>query len=116
MGTELPVRATVQLGAIDPDEVLVECHHGLVDATGYIVDGSTVALAAVETGEDGVVRFAGSIPCSSAGRWGYTVRVVPRKEGYPLDRFETGLIAWWEDPAGAAEDAPGKHGITVHRA
>ena len=45
-----------------------------------------------------------------------TVRTVPRKEGYPLDRFETRLIAWWEDPDSSTRESPGKHGITVHRA
>jgi len=116
MGTDLPVRAKIQLGPVNTDEVLVECHHGLLDATGYIVNGDTVALKAGERDAGGSVDFTGSIPCASAGRWGFTVRVVPRKEGYPLDRFETGLIAWWEDPETAAEETPGHRGITVHRA
>ena len=43
------------------------------------------------------VIYDGGVPCRRAGLRGYTVRVVPRKDGYPLDRFETGLVTWWED-------------------
>jgi hypothetical protein len=100
MGTLLAVRALVELNGLPVDEVLVEAFHGAVDATGYIVAGETTPLAPGETRDGGVV-FSGKIPCVRAGRRGFTIRAVPRKNGYPLDRFETGLISWWNDPSDA---------------
>ncbi|MCP4571575.1 MAG: glycosyltransferase family 1 protein [bacterium] len=99
MGTSLQVRALVDLNGLPVDEVLVETYHGALDPTGYIVDGDTTPLLAGEVRDDGVV-FTGTIPCVRAGRRGYTVRAVPRKNGYPLDRFETGLVTWWDSPSG----------------
>ena len=95
MGTSLEVTARVTLGQIPADEVLVEVYHGLLDSQGEIVDGETATMFAGDTLDDGTVVFTGQIPCRRAGRRGFTVRVVPRKEGYPLDRFETGLVTWW---------------------
>jgi hypothetical protein len=60
--------------------------------------------------------FRGEIPCRRAGRRGYSVRVMPRKDGFPLDRFETGLIRWWQDPGAEPAAAPqGAPGQTVHQ-
>jgi len=97
MGTTLIVRALVDLNGLPAEEILVEAYHGALDPAGTIVDGDTTPLLPDETRDDGVV-FSGTLPCVRAGRRGYTVRAVPRKNGYPLDRFETGLITWWEDP------------------
>jgi starch phosphorylase len=97
MGSTMPVRALVALGGLAPDEVLVEVYHGPVDDRGDIAAGDTTTMTAGEARPDGVV-YEGAIPCTRAGRRGYTVRAVPRKEGFPLGRFETGLVAWWDDP------------------
>jgi glycogen phosphorylase len=97
MGTQLPVRAAVQLGNIPVDDILVEVYHGLLNSAGAIEDGETDTLFPTEELQDGAVVFSGNIACRRAGRRGFTVRAVPRKEGYPLGRFETGLIVWWEN-------------------
>ncbi|MCK9996738.1 MAG: alpha-glucan phosphorylase, partial [Candidatus Krumholzibacteria bacterium] len=117
MGSTLPVRATLQLGDIPADEILVEVYHGLLDSGGEIVNGETATLFADEDAGDGTVTFSGDIACRRAGRRGFTVRAVPRKDGYPLDRFETGLVSWWDGPSGdATEDQTGSRSISVHRA
>jgi starch phosphorylase len=97
MGSTLPIRAHVQLGDIPAEEVLVEVYHGLLDTQGNIADGETATLFPTGKATDGSVIYDGGVPCRRAGQRGYTVRVVPRKDGYPLDRFETGLVTWWED-------------------
>ncbi len=97
MGEMMQVSATLDLGGIPADEVLVEAYHGLLDTTGHIADGETTTLFANEPNPDGSVSFTGEIPCRRAGRRGFTVRVVPRKDGFPLGRFETGLVSWWND-------------------
>ncbi|MFO7610434.1 MAG: alpha-glucan family phosphorylase [Candidatus Krumholzibacteriia bacterium] len=111
MGSTLKVQALVELGGLSPDDVLVEVYHGPVDDRGDIGGGDTTTLTVGETRKDGLV-YEGAIPCTRAGRRGYTVRAVPRKEGFPLGRFETGLVAWWDDPERRPCDddqaAPGK--------
>ena len=47
-------------------------------------------------GAQGRVEYRGEIPCRRSGLRGYTIRIVPRNEKFPLDRFETGLIHWWD--------------------
>jgi starch phosphorylase len=117
MGSTVPIRATLQLGDIPSDEILVEVYHGLLDSAGEIVNGETATLFAGEAAADGTVTFSGDIACRRAGRRGFTVRAVPRKDGYPLDRFETGLVSWWEDlSGGVTENRTAAQGITVHRA
>ncbi|MCB1182891.1 alpha-glucan family phosphorylase [bacterium] len=117
MGTSLKVTAHLQLGAIPPEEILVEAYHGLVDTNGAIPDGETATLFPAGTADDGAVIFSGEIACRRAGRRGFTVRAVPRKDGFPLDRFETGLVTWWDgSEVGAPLATAGTASRTVHRA
>jgi starch phosphorylase len=105
MGATLPIRAMVHLGEIPAKEVLVEVYHGLLDPSSEISDGETATLFAGERREDGAMVFEGGVPCRRAGQRGFTVRVVPRKDGFPLDRFETGLITWWDDNGSGNSEA-----------
>jgi starch phosphorylase len=117
MGSSLTVQATLQLGDIPAEEILVEVYHGLLNSDGEIVNGEASTLFPTESANDGTVVYAGDIACRRAGRRGFTVRAVPRKDGFPLDRFETGLISWWNDPAsGTAAGSTDHSGVTVHRA
>jgi starch phosphorylase len=100
MGTNLPVQATIFLGDIDPQDVLVEVFHGLLDPGGKITAGEAATLFPGERIPGGYMVFTGEIACRRAGLRGFTVRMVPRKDGYPLDRFETGLVTWWDDSGG----------------
>jgi len=89
----------------------------LLDSGGEIVNGETATLFSEEPANDGTVTFSGDIACRRAGRRGFTVRAVPRKDGYPLDRFETGLVSWWDDPSGGvADNQAAARSISVHRA
>ncbi len=102
MGTSLAVSADIVLGNVPVDEVLVEVYHGLLGTDGEISDGETATLFPGDVDSEGRVCFTGEIHCRRAGQRGFTVRAVPRKNGYPLDRFETGLITWWKDAQGGA--------------
>jgi starch phosphorylase len=114
MGSTLPVRAHVHLGNLPADEVLVEVYHGTVNAGGEIADGETATLFAGDKDASGSVIFDGGIACRRAGKRGFTVRIVPRKNGFPLDRFETGLITWWNEGDGVQTQQPsGDQGQSV---
>ena len=106
MGTSLPVRAAIKLGDIPPEEVLVEVYHGLLDSMGQIIDGEAATLFPGEAQADGSIEYTGNIACRRAGRRGFTVRAMPRKEGFPLGRFETGLITWWNTEKEGAGQSP----------
>ena len=97
MGSRLPVTATLKLGKLSSADVLVEIYHGLLDARNRIVDGETTTMIPSNDSKDSTQEFRGEIPCRRSGQRGFTVRVVPRNEKFPLDRFETGLITWWQE-------------------
>jgi starch phosphorylase len=106
MGSRLPVTAQVQLSSIGPEDVLVEIYHGLLDDGNNIVGGETTTMIPQGQSQDGMVVYKGEIPCRRSGQRGFTIRIVPRNEQFPLDRFETGLITWWEEAESRSETRP----------
>ena len=92
VGEELEVVAQVRLGALSPDDVMVEAYYGGVDQNGDFFERKTVPLA-VKDSVEGLYTFSGKIPCSESGRLGYTVRVTPSQEKLE-NRFIMGLITW----------------------
>ena len=49
-------------------------------------------MKVAEALDDGFYRYGCEIRCDSAGRYGFTARIVPR--GDDLLRFIPGLITW----------------------
>jgi starch phosphorylase len=39
------------------------------------------------------VTYAGSVPCTSSGQFGFSVRVLPKHKNLP-HLFEPGLVTW----------------------
>jgi starch phosphorylase len=95
MGSRLPVTAALKLGKLSPSDVMVEVYNGPLNSAGEIEAGETSTMIPVGEEQDGRTMYAGEIPCRRSGRRGFTIRVVPRNENFPLDRFETGLVHWW---------------------
>lgn len=101
VGEELHVRAQVRLDGLTTDDVTVELVYGHPNASDEILDPKHLVLeqdstgAAVSDGtaeaSSGLVQFAGTIPLSRAGSFGYTVRVVPRHESLSSPA-ELGLV------------------------
>ena len=91
VGEELHLRATVELDGLSPDDVAAEVAYGRASEGDVLADVEHLALAlASEPGQRAV--FAGTVPLSRAGSFGYTVRVLPR---HPLlaSPAELGLVA-----------------------
>ncbi len=99
LGTRLTVRATVQLGDLDPPDVAVEVAYGRVDESDSLVQPAYLELTMVETIEGGRLRYAGEVPLDRTGPFGYSVRVVPRHD-LLASRAETGLVAVPPAPIG----------------
>ena len=94
LGSELNVRALVKLGKVTPDDVSVELYHGPVDTRGNIRDGSAMRMDHKEpSDQEGEHWFVGSMPCTTAGRQGVAVRVLPRHADL-VNPYDLGLILW----------------------
>jgi starch phosphorylase len=88
LGTERVVEAEVTLGSLTADDVEVQLVHGPVGQQDELLAPPTVVTMA-PTGD----RYRGSFSCEQAGRYGFTVRVVPSHANL-VSPVELGRIAW----------------------
>jgi starch phosphorylase len=94
VGSELNVRARVQLGNLTPDDVEVQLFHGVLDSLGEIAHPHTAPMTT-----DSAPRgrsawdYVGTIACTASGQYGFNVRVLPRHADLP-NPIETGLVCW----------------------
>ncbi|MGB8649077.1 MAG: alpha-glucan family phosphorylase [Mycobacteriales bacterium] len=92
VGASLAVRASVDLGGLAPEDVVVQAVYGRVDEHDVLHRPVYVPLTACGPGDDGLPRYEGDVPLERAGSYGYTVRVLPHSELLPGDT-ELGLLA-----------------------
>jgi starch phosphorylase len=92
VGTDLSVRAIVELGGLHPDEVVVQAVYGRVDETDQLHDPAAVALGHLGSADEGGHRYEGVVPLSRTGSFGYAVRVLPRHDLLATPA-ELGLVA-----------------------
>jgi starch phosphorylase len=90
LGSELTLTATVHLGDLAPDEVVVQAAVGRVDAGDALVDPVTVPMAHIGSVDDSEI-FSTATPLPAAGSVGYTVRVLPHHPLLAADN-ELGLV------------------------
>jgi starch phosphorylase len=93
LGGSRTVEAVVALGSLSADDVDVQLIHGPVGQGDELTSRSTVSMSQAGTADEGHVRYTGSFETSSAGRYGFTVRVVPRHMDL-VGSSELGLAAW----------------------
>ncbi|HEV2759978.1 MAG TPA: alpha-glucan family phosphorylase [Acidimicrobiales bacterium] len=94
LGKDRAVSAEVVLGRLTHADVDVQLVHGAVGPTDEMIDPSIVSMTLTD-GSDGKSRhtYEGSFTCERAGRYGFTVRVVPAHPD--LSTFaELGRVAW----------------------
>ena len=99
-GEWLPVRASVALGELSPEDVTVEVVSGRVTDEEDIVEPEAHPMApSGDTAGDGIFRYAGEARLGRPGPFGYTVRVVPC---HPLlaSTAELGLVTYPDAPEG----------------
>jgi starch phosphorylase len=92
VGKTIRVEATVDLGQLSPDDILVELYFGSLDEDGQLNAGRAAEMTQV-TDNSGPARYVVDMPCPSSGRAGYTVRILPRHKAlaHPL---EMSMIRW----------------------
>ena len=83
------VSAVVHLGAVLPEEVDVELYYGRLKRIDELEKGSPLLMAMVESRGDGTYLYRCTVNCTDSGRYGFTVRVVPRADDWI--RFTPGL-------------------------
>jgi starch phosphorylase len=104
LGDRLEVRAVVGLGGLAPDDVAVEAIGGRVDEGDRLEGEARVRLEPMESADgNGTWEFAGELPLSTAGAFGYTVRVVPAHAALATSA-ELGLVRWADDRESASAD------------
>ncbi len=94
LSQEREVAADVDLGTLDPADVDVQLVHGAVGATDELSEPTIVSMKLVGgTGAGALHRYEVSFTCERAGRYGFTVRIVPAHAD--LSTFaELGRVAW----------------------
>ncbi len=95
-GEDLPVQVEIFLAGLSPEDLKVEIYAGPVDNTGEFIDRLTSPLAPEGQAKDGWQLFSGKIEPMQAGRFGFTVRVLPY-HALMLDPLSLGLIHWAPD-------------------
>jgi starch phosphorylase len=93
LGEERAIIVTVDLGSLEPADVAVQVLHGPVGGGDEIQQPERLDLTPAGTDEAGRARWTGSIRCSRAGRYGFTVRVVPDHADLATP-VELGLVTW----------------------
>lgn len=92
VGDTLHVQATIMLGGLMPDNVLVQIISGPVNARNEIIPES-IAEMSLSHIHDHQAHYTGTTVCTSSGYHGCTVRVMPKYRGM-FSHIEAGLIRY----------------------
>jgi starch phosphorylase len=92
VGSELNIEARVNLGSLTPEDITVEAYYGQLDHDGDFLERDTTILEVKDINGQ-IYSFKGVIPCPKAGRFGYTVRIMPSKKRLE-NPFIIGLVTW----------------------
>ena len=92
VGDKLEIKATVELGSLQPDQVTVQVYYGGLDSRGNITNGGTVDMTP-DKKADGGRTFTTSVTCSDSGRQGFALRVLPKHPGL-MHPYLPGFVKW----------------------
>jgi len=92
-GKPVPVRATIDLAGLKPEDVRVELVMGRVGSNGHLEDTEVMVLPVFEQQGSATV-FGKEIMPDRTGRLGYALRVSPNHFDDPLTRPCTSLLKW----------------------
>jgi starch phosphorylase len=92
-GYTLPLRATVDLAGLAPEDVRVEAVVGRITANGDLEDTQVLTLAPLEQ-HGSAYMFGRDFAPFTTGRLGYSVRVSPNHCDDPLNRPCNALMTW----------------------
>lgn len=92
LGERLSVEVDLRLPNLTPQDLSVEAYYGPVDSKAEFLHRSLIPLLPLDRNDDHTM-FKGEIPCQSAGRFGFKIRILPF---HPLlaNPYSMGLILW----------------------
>lgn len=94
LGEELLVTASIRLGGLDPEEVMVDLCHGRITAqSDKMINRRITSMTCAERLSDEIFRFEGRIPCDETGIYGYTIRVLPFHP-FLFNPLSMNLVVW----------------------
>jgi glycogen phosphorylase len=92
-GKPIPVRATIDLAGLQPEDVRVELVMGRVSSTGHLEETEVMVLPVFDQ-QGAATVFGTEIVPDRTGRLGYTLRISPNHFDDPLTRPCTNLLKW----------------------
>lgn len=92
VGKRVEIIATINLGKLSPEDVLVEGYYGGMDSHGNIAKPSVITLN-MKNETEGIYYYQGNYECLIGGVQGCTVRVLPRNQNI-ADKADMGICAW----------------------
>ena len=95
-GSAVPVRATVELAGLLPEDVKVEAVVGRVGPEGSLTDTQVLSLAPIEE-QGSRVLFGRDFTPLSTGRLGCSVRISPNHFEDPLTRPCNAPLKWADE-------------------
>jgi starch phosphorylase len=94
LGQDLEVTATIKLGDLTSDEVVVDLCHGVVAKDSErLLNRKVTAMSNTENVQEGVYCFRGTIPCEETGIYAYKIRVLPFHP-YLFNPLSMNLVTW----------------------
>lgn len=94
VGDTIEVTARLRAPGLSAGDLSVEAQFGEASGDDWL-SGRTSTILAFNREENGMLYFEGSISCKEAGKFGFTVRVLPAHPKYGRV-VEPGLVHWWE--------------------
>ncbi len=92
-GSQIPLRASVDLAGLSPEDVRVEAVVGRVDGEGKLADVEVLMLRALEQHETQYLFGTDFVPATT-GRLGFSVRISTNHFDDPLTRACHTLFKW----------------------
>lgn len=92
VGDQFNVTATVFLDDISSDLIDIEVFYGPVGPLNTLEKSHTIEMHRKDDLGEGYFRYSSIIECGQAGRYGFTVRAVPKNEGWK--NTMPGMITW----------------------
>lgn len=92
VGDRMRVQTRVHLGALKPEDVIVQIYSGPVSTKNAIVESHVKPMRMVADEGKGVYLFEEELVCESTGRFGFTTRVQPA--GTDWQATMPGFMTW----------------------
>ena len=93
-GDSVTVSCTAELGGLTTDDVTVQLYYGRVNGDGELKQVQTMDMELAEG--KSTAAWQCELPCSSSGRHGFNVRVIPRHPEM-INPMCPGMVVWAQE-------------------